>query len=159
MTNPHADEDPSGRRLAPRASLARSRWGLWLGSLIVAAAASVLVTVAGSGGTAALIPSAIQVGGQASTVTSIVAKSNVPTTTFSTPSTQPVAVPTTPTTIASTHRTTVIDPVSPVTDQKDSGGDGPSDGADTSGGSNTGTTTSTTTTTSATSVTSTSIDN
>jgi hypothetical protein len=161
MTRPHADEamhsaaGPRVRQVGPKASLTHSRWGLWLCSLIVAAGASLLVTVAGTGGTAALVPSAIQVGGQARTVTSIVSKPKVPTPTVSTPSTQPVAAPTTPTTIAGTHRTTVIEPVSTVTDQKDSGG------GDNSGDSNTRTTPSTTTTTSTATatVTSTTFDN
>ena len=159
MTRPHADETahsaagPRVRQLGPRASLTHSRWGLWLCTLIVAAGASLLVTVAGTGGTAALVPSAIQVGSQARTVTSIVSKPKVPTSTVSTPGTQPVAAPTTPTTSAGTHRTTVIDPVSTVTDQKDSGGDGPPSGVD-----NSGTTTSTTTTTTTTApITSTSV--
>src|ERR1019366_2323850 len=146
------------RQLGPRASLTHSRWGLWLCTLIVAAGASLLVTVAGTGGTAALVPSAIQVGSQARTVTSIVSKPKVPTSSVSTPGTQPVAAPTTPTTSAGTHRTTVIDPVSTVTDQKDSGGDGPSSGVDNSSNSNSGTTTSTTTTTTTTApITSTSV--
>jgi hypothetical protein len=149
--------DARVRRLEARSSLAHSRWGLWFGSLIVAGGAALLVTVAGSGGTAAQVPSAIQVGGQAQTVTSIVSKPKVPAPTVSTPSTQPVAPSTTPTTTAVSHRTTVIKPVSTVTDQKDTGGDGPSGGGDNSDDSNSGTSTTTTTTTTTAPTTSTSV--
>lgn len=158
MTRPRADvaaqstADTRVRRLGARSSLSHSRWGQWLGSLIVAGGAVLLVTVAGSGGTAAQVPSAIQVGGQARTVTSIVSKPKV-----STPSTQPVAPSTSPTTNAVSHRTTVIKPVSTVTDRKDSGRDGPSGVGGNSGDSYSGTTTSTTTTTTTPTTTSTSV--
>ncbi|HVA52182.1 MAG TPA: hypothetical protein VNF05_01580 [Acidimicrobiales bacterium] len=128
MTRSNADEaagsaaDARVRRLGRRSSLSHSRWGLWLGSLIVAASATALVTVAGAGGTAAQVPSAIQVGSQARAVTLIAPKPKVPAPTLSTPSTRPVATPTTKTTTAVTDRTKVINPVSTVTDQGDSGG-------------------------------------
>ena len=153
MIRPRADvaarsvADTRVRRFGARSSLSHSRWGLWLGSLIVAGGALFLVMVASSGGTAAQIPAAIQVGGQAHTVTSIVSKPKIPVPTVSTPGTQPITLPTTPTTIAFSHHTTVIKPVSTVTDRKDTGGDGPSVGGGDLGDSHSGTTTTTTTTT------------
>jgi len=165
MTRPHADEaarnaaDTRVRRLGPRSSLSHSRWGLWLGSLIVAAAATALVTVAGTGGNAAQVPSALQVGSQSRLVTLIVPKPKVSVPTVSTSSTLLVVSPTTSTTTPLAHRTTVINPVSTVTDQEDSGGGDNSDRGDNSGESNTVTKGSTTTTTTTATSTSTSVDN
>ncbi|HUY16216.1 MAG TPA: hypothetical protein VMV11_01505 [Acidimicrobiales bacterium] len=165
MTRSHADEeprsaaDPRVRRLGPRTSLSRSRWGLWLGSLIVAASATALVTAAGAGGTAAQVPSALQVGSQARTVTLIAPKLKVPAPTRSAPSTQRVATATTTTRTAVTKRTKVINPVSTVTDQGDSGRGENSGGGEKSSDSNTVTTVNSTTTTTTASITSSSVDN
>ena len=164
MTRPYKDEAvrisassrvrPSG----PRSSRTGSRWSLWLCSIFAAAGAAILVNFAGTGGSGANVPAAIQVGGQAAVITSGAAKSSVPKSNAgSTTNTS------TTTTTSVTRHTTVIKPLSPVTDQEESKGygnstsDDHSGGDDYSGGTNVGTTTSTTTTIPSTSTTSTTL--
>ncbi len=168
MTRPYKDEAtriPTASRLranGPRSSPTTSRWSLWICSIFAAAVATILVIFAGTGGTGADVPAAIQVGGQAAVITSGVAKSGVPksnagSTTITTTKT------TSTTTTSATRHTTVIKPLSPVTDQEESKGndnsssDDNSGGDDHSGGTNVGTTTSTTTTVPSTSTTSTTL--
>ena len=149
MTGPNKDDAArtSGasrvRSRGLRSSLTGTRWGMWLCSLFVAAGAVLLVTLIGTGGAATQVPSALQVGHQATTVTSSLAAT----------SRRPGALSPTTTTTAVTHRTTVINPLSTVTDHQDSSGDKNSSGDSNSSATNAGSATSTTATTPSTSTT------
>ena len=116
MTRPHEQASAgmteiSRVRLHGRAhSSGATRWGPWLFSLLVATGAILMVTINGSGGAAAQVPSVIQVGNQAGAQPGI-AVTTIPAPTSSSTTTIPVVQ----------HLTTVVRPQATVTDHEDPG--------------------------------------
>src|SRR5664280_1963171 len=117
MTGPHEQasatvtEISRVRRHGRARSSGAARWGPWLFSLLVATGAILMVTINGSGGAAAQVPSVIQVGNQAGTQPGIAVTTIPAPPSSSSTTTIPVAQ----------HLTTVVRPQATVTDHEDPG--------------------------------------